>query len=158
MSGSHLFGSEYLERQNNWEYKVYDDVEVGEIKSLLPKGKYKTIKSTRGFTLNEFWNYVDKQDDDECWEWLGNRVPAGYGYFKIHGRKQMAHRFAYILMNGEIPRDYVILHSCDNPPCCNPNHLSVGTSYENRLDMINKGRYLYGPNHPATDLKISRLL
>lgn len=64
----------------------------------------------------------------------------GYGYAQI-GRKWMrAHRIAYAAFNGSIPEGLCVMHTCDNPPCCNPAHLKVGTQKENVADMIRKGR------------------
>ena len=52
-----------------------------------------------------------------------------------------AHRVAYELHHGvELTADQHILHSCDHPPCVNPNHLRVGTNAENVRDCMEKGR------------------
>ncbi len=85
-----------------------------------------------------FWEKVDKREPTDCWEWTATRTPAGYGHFRLGSltdgtrRKEMSHRLAYVLSTGaEIPKGAVIMHACDNPPCCNPAHLSVGTYAEN---------------------------
>lgn len=52
-----------------------------------------------------------------------------------------AHRLAFQLVKGPIPEGLSILHSCDNPPCCNPAHLTAGTTKENVQDAISKGRW-----------------
>lgn len=91
--------------------------------------------------------------DGDCWEWQyskrgsGDRVGGGYGYFTLRGTKYSTHRFAYELTKGEIPEGLKILHSCDNPPCCNPQHLSLGTDQDNVLDMFAKGRGGIGESH-----------
>lgn len=90
-----------------------------------------------------FWRFVDKKTDGECWNWTGNLV-AGYGRISLGARKDGAigsHRFSWELHNKQsIPSGMVVMHSCDNPLCVNPNHLSVGTYKDNTQDMIAKGR------------------
>lgn len=77
----------------------------------------------------------------ECWEWQGKRNRAGYGIW----RDQLAHRLTYAAMFGPIPDGLVIMHTCDNPPCCNPNHLRDGTHADNTADKVAKGRQARGP-------------
>lgn len=78
-----------------------------------------------------------------CIEWTGSRNRAGYGSISVGGRtegRRSTHRLAWELTNGSIPDGMQILHHCDNPPCCNPAHLFLGTRSENMADMISKGR------------------
>lgn len=79
-----------------------------------------------------------------CWEFQGCRVgPNGYGQIALgDGKQAYAHRVAWQLATGrEIPAGLKVLHSCDNPRCVNPAHLSVGTQAENVRESIRKGRY-----------------
>lgn len=89
---------------------------------------------------------IDTTDtSDNCWEYNGYK-PRGsksYGYIQIEGRAKIAHRVSYELNKGEIPKGYVVMHSCDNPCCINPAHLSVGTNKDNSQDMVRKGRHKY---------------
>lgn len=80
-------------------------------------------------------------EPDECWEWQGYRDPHGYGSLKVPilGERRV-HRISYRLYSGTIPAGMVICHSCDNPPCVNPAHLSVGTHADNIRDCVSKGR------------------
>lgn len=75
-----------------------------------------------------------------CWEWQMSRGPQGYGWVAqhIYGVK-LAHRLAYLLASGD-PADACVLHRCDNPPCCNPAHLFLGTRIDNMEDARAKGR------------------
>jgi hypothetical protein len=90
-----------------------------------------------------FWGKVSKQDDESCWEWTA-ALMNGYGWFhvnKTHGPK-FAHRFSAFL-NGlidSIDSDMHVLHKCDNPKCCNPKHLFVGTNADNVADRVSKNR------------------
>lgn len=80
---------------------------------------------------------------DTCWIWVGNTRGNGYGVIQEGGRgspSKSAHRVSYELHKGIIPEGMVVMHSCDNPSCVNPDHLSVGTYAENTQDMIRKGR------------------
>lgn len=86
-----------------------------------------------------FWEQVDQGAPDACWEWSGRRFSTGYGRIAGH-RTAYAHRKAYELTHGTIPAGMHICHSCDNPPCCNPAHLWLGTPKDNMHDRDRKGR------------------
>lgn len=76
-----------------------------------------------------------------CWIWTGKTTPAGYGTCMIAGKRVFTHRRSYELASGiAVPRGLKILHSCDNPPCCNPAHLGLGTQQQNSEDMASKFR------------------
>ena len=95
-------------------------------------------------TSSSFWKYVDRRSDNECWLWKGTTLSNGYGQFYISFRKESAHRYSYTLAFGKIPSGSVVMHKCDNPACVNPKHLQLGTSKENTLDMMQKGRARFG--------------
>ena len=90
-------------------------------------------------STERFWSKVDIRGEDECWEWHAGRAPEGYGRFGVDGKLWMAHRYAFFLTNGDLG-DLCVLHSCDNPPCCNPKHLFLGTRQDNNIDKMLKGR------------------
>lgn len=88
-----------------------------------------------------FWSKVAILDDkSKCWEWQGAKTPKGYGNVRINKKYLKAHRVAWELANFQIPSGYVVMHLCDNPACCNPNHLVLGTIMSNFCDMCIKGR------------------
>jgi hypothetical protein len=97
-----------------------------------------------------FWAKVDKSaGQDECWLYMGFRKWDGYGWLaRSKGNAQYhyvtAHRYAWILTHGEPTNGLHVLHRCDNPPCCNPAHLWLGTHADNMADRSRKGRALNG--------------
>lgn len=100
-----------------------------------------------------FWEKVDKRGPDECWEWKAGKTKFGYGSFRYRGRQEtaLAHRVAYRLHYGNLPSDLLVCHQCDNPACCNPTHLFVGTHQDNADDMVAKNRYVSGVAKVTTD-------
>lgn len=100
-------------------------------------------------TPEVLWSKVDRKADDECWEWLGYRNEQGYGRTWIKDKGYYAHRVIFDLQNPGViglsaPRSRdetgFLLHTCDNPSCCNPKHLFVGTHADNMADKVSKGR------------------
>lgn len=92
--------------------------------------------------LERFWSKVDNGCPDDCWEWTACRTDKGYGQIGVSAqRTRLANRVSWVIAHGkEIPEGLQVLHSCDNPPCCNPNHLSVGTHAENMKQMNDRKR------------------
>ena len=99
---------------------------------------YHTKSAEPEYVAARFWSKVDKSDG--CWEWSGSRQGPGYGLFKLKGRLHKAHRVALMLSGVEVPDHLCVLHSCDNPPCCNPAHLRLGTKGENNVERSEKFR------------------
>jgi hypothetical protein len=90
---------------------------------------------------------------DSCWLWTGTKNTYGYGIFLLPGEVQVrAHRHSYEIHNGPIPEGMVIMHSCDNPPCVNPDHLKIGTRLENNRDSVKKRRNAYGSRNGQSKL------
>lgn len=77
---------------------------------------------------------------DGCLEWTGAKHRQGYGRIRVEGKITFTHRLAWQLSFGAIPKGLFVCHACDNPPCCNPKHLWLGTNLENQRDMFAKGR------------------
>ena len=82
-----------------------------------------------------------KGNPNECWEWLASRNNNGYGKMAVDnkGKFEYAHRISYKLYKGDVPDGKVVMHSCNNKGCVNPNHLSVGTYSENGLNAAKDG-------------------
>lgn len=80
-----------------------------------------------------------KKCDNGCWEWQHSKNERGYGIISFNNVNWKAHRYSYHYYKGDIG-GMNVLHKCDNPSCCNPDHLFLGDLSENTLDMIRKGR------------------
>jgi hypothetical protein len=78
-----------------------------------------------------FWEKAAVGVDDQCWRWKGAAHSEGYGFFWLDGRRQYAHRVAYELTHGPIPRGLQIDHLCRTPACVNPAHLEAISLVEN---------------------------
>ena len=94
-----------------------------------------------------FWSKVDKggptlrEDLGPCWLWTAQLFLSGYGRFTLAGKRERAHRVAWMLTNGAIPEGLWVLHRCDNPRCVNSErHLFLGTPADNAHDRDAKGR------------------
>lgn len=90
-----------------------------------------------------------------CWVWALSCDKKGYGNTLKWG-EQKAHRFAYRVWIGPIPKGMLVCHTCDNPPCVNPEHLFVGTNRDNMLDASRKGR-ICGENHHLSKLTMAQV-
>jgi len=78
-------------------------------------------------------------DETGCWE-LKKAKKTSYPRVRVKGKQYYAHRAMFILLNGSIDDDNVVMHSCDSDVCCNPYHLTQGTQADNVADMVAKGR------------------
>lgn len=112
----------------------------------LPYNKIPTISQD---TIDRFMAKIVKGGDDDCWQWLGCKCKDGYGIFSIpievmrYNKKTYpykANRIAYFIQHRVDPKEKIVCHTCDNPYCCNPNHLFLGTDADNKKDSIAKGR------------------
>lgn len=90
-------------------------------------------------------------DDTDCWPVKGAKTKGGYAVIRVGSlkdqtrRQVLAHRASYEEWVGPIPDGLELLHSCDNRPCINPDHLLPGTAQENTQDMLTKGRSAKSP-------------
>jgi hypothetical protein len=92
------------------------------------------------------YSRIEVRGSDECWHWQGAKHRFGYGLVNVSGTKvadvTSAHSIAWeIANNTKVPQGMYVCHACDNPPCCNPAHLWLGTPQDNYDDMIAKGRH-----------------
>jgi len=103
--------------------------------------------------IEDFWDHVNKNGPipahrpelGPCWIWTGASTKAGYGMLSLSDRKHVyAHRLAWEMEHGPIPKGMWVLHSCDTPICV--RHLFLGTPKANTQDSIAKGRANFRPN------------
>ena len=96
-------------------------------------------------TPERFWSLLDRASG--CWLWTGGQNVWGYGQWNYQGKVIGAHRLAWMLTHGPIPHGLSVLHRCDTPLCCNPDHLFLGTQADNMADKARKGRSAAGERH-----------
>lgn len=111
-------------------------------------------KYTPEQAISAFHSHIDRSGgNDACWNWTGSSI-KGYGNMRWRGGIEYAHRIAYELAYGNCPKDLDVLHTCDNPSCCNPRHLVLGTHLANMHDRDVKGRQVTqrGENHKLSKL------
>lgn len=111
--------------------------------------EYFQTERPRTPAADRFWPKVAKGKPGKCWEWQAARDPLGYGFFRMVPGEPMwrAHRAAWVLTHGPIPENLILCHRCDNPPCCNPKHLYLGTHADNMADKSARGRSSTTPPH-----------
>lgn len=98
-----------------------------------------------------FWSRVNKGAPNGCWEYTRARDKWGYGDVNFQGKHVQAHRLAWRLLRSE-PGELDVLHKCNNPPCCNPDHLYLGTDADNRKDQIAARTTTWGERNPKAKL------
>lgn len=115
----------------------------------MSKVKHRRLPEISPDVVARFWGKVQIKDSDSCWLWSGGRKPGGYGNINISGKIFISSRVAYFIAKKSDPLEKEVCHSCDNPPCCNPEHLFLGTHQENIFDMVKKGRLKTDTAHVA---------
>jgi len=100
-----------------------------------------------------FWLKVAPANEvTGCRPWLASSDRRGYGHFETYRggstAKHRAHRVAFVLGYGKgIPAGFLVRHKCDNPACCEPAHLELGTDADNVRDAMVRGRHSRGERH-----------
>lgn len=93
---------------------------------------------------SHFWESVERKGENDCWNWIGKSIVDGYGTLTTRGKYVRAHRFAWEITNGPIPKGMQVCHRCDNRLCVNPKHLFLGTAVDNQHDKVVKKRQARG--------------
>lgn len=125
---------------------------TGDIKSCgCKKNILLNIKKTsKAIVIPRFETYFIPEPNSGCWLWTGPLFRTGYAKFQTGKKTVSAHRTAFKLFKGDIPKGAMVLHSCDIRCCVNPDHLSLGDGPKNMQDMVDRNRSMYGErNHHA---------
>ena len=93
-----------------------------------------------GTLLERLLDKVVVDEVTDCWNFTGGKNNIGYGMIRDGKKMRTAHRVSYEEHIGKIPARMCVLHKCDNPICCAPHHLWIGTLKDNTQDMMRKGR------------------
>ena len=129
-------------------------------KNRLKNASQLTFEDQKERILKRMMSKI-KVVDNGCWEWTGNKNQNNYGVMgvsSIDGLKQYkAHRLMYKIKNGDISNNFLVCHKCDNPSCCNPDHLFLGTYLDNINDRILKGRTVKGENQGSSKLRSEQI-
>lgn len=120
-------------------------------------------KFSQDSLLSRLLRNVIVHSDSGCWEWLlSSKSRVGYGsiWDNDHKKNRLVHRVSYELANGEIPEGKIVMHTCDNPKCVNPEHLVIGTHKLNGEDKSEKGRAVvnkfFGESNPKSKLTLEQ--
>lgn len=103
------------------------------------------------------WARINVRSGGGCWEYSGFQSASGHCQFKMPTRSAGAHRAAYESTHGPIEDGWLVLHKCDNPPCCRPDHLYLGDAKQNAKDREDRGRgnRRIGENHGRAKLTLA---
>ena len=120
--------------------------------------KYAPIPELTDELVKRFWSKVTiTANPDKCWIWNAAKNRTGYGDFGVYQKLFIASRLSYFITHKIDPKENLVLHSCDNSSCVNPNHLRLGTAKENAADRAERKRfktlYVKGDAHPNSKLK-----
>jgi hypothetical protein len=108
--------------------------------------------------ISRFWNGIDcfgpkiPNMEEPCWTWTGPRQEKNldrYGKVTYGGYTYLAHRISYEIFNEEISDGKLVCHHCDNPSCCKPDHLFIGTRKDNAQDYLSKFKFPKRGRHPT---------
>lgn len=145
--GDHCRHGHLLDEANTYIYKGYHHVCRTCHRQQAAKHRAKRPKKPRyrkqpTDPIPRFWARIEKTTT--CWVWTGTRSKSGgYGILSVNGKYVRAHRFSFELHKAPIGPNMEACHTCDNPPCVNPDHLFEGTHRDNMLDMKRKQRGLF---------------
>lgn len=96
---------------------------------------HKPLPALTKSDIERFWKFVDKRGPKECWPWIGGICKhSRYGNFWLAGKTVIASRVAFAIQHGHDAFPLLVLHECDNRPCCNGKHLKAGTAEQNSFD------------------------
>lgn len=107
-------------------------------KAALQSRGWRVGESGDAVSADAFWAKVLRGPDSSCWPWQGYVKPNGHGLTSYKSCPIHASRKAWILTHGMPHWDDCVLHRCDNPLCCNPAHLYLGSRADNMIDRFSQ--------------------
>lgn len=116
-----------------------------------------TLETVTPYYVIKFLRSFQKAERG-CWIWVGAKDNNGYGRFTVKRKNILAHRLSYLLYYQTLPSDLFVLHSCDNPSCISPFHLSLGTQLENMQQAKQRNRMALGAKCASTKLLESEVM
>lgn len=117
---------------------MYEIKNIEQVEKILEENK---IYIKDRWIFHKLWRNVDIKDNtNECWDWTAGTYLFGYGQLN-YGKSTVAHRLVYMLTKGDIPNGLQVQHLCNNPMCCNPYHLELGTYSKNARYAVKCGRW-----------------
>jgi hypothetical protein len=125
--------------------------------SITCSNKGKGIERQKIVTRDNVMQWVTVDPATGCWNWNAGKNQFGYGMKAQNGKKQVAHRLVYSLLRGEPPKHLYGCHTCDNPSCCNPDHIFFGTCQDNMNDAKEKERLPQGMERSNSKLTDNRV-
>lgn len=139
-----------------------DNVQRIKLSSVKTPIEFDPVNHGMASLVKRFWDGVKVSGRGECWEWQKSlSVHGGYGQLMLwDGWKRTlvkAHQLAYRIHKGDPPPGTMVCHKCNNPKCCNPEHLYAGTRKDNWRDAIQAGTASILPHHKGEDCLHSKL-
>ena len=112
------------------------------------------IAAGLGDRETRFKSKLAPPNENGCRLWTAGCFDDGYGAFKTQDKLVRAHRYAWEIVNGQIPDGMLVCHKCDVPTCCEISHLWIGTNKDNMRDMVEKGRACSGDRNRAAHVPL----
>lgn len=126
---------------------------------MMKHGRYTPYAGGPLFLVTRLMAGIDFRGDDECWPWTKGKDENGYGRLRRDGKNATASRLMLeIHLMRPLDRSEECLHECDNPSCCNPAHLKVGTHKQNFQGATERRRVASGERHPHTKLTEAQVI
>jgi hypothetical protein len=122
--------------------KLRNGTAIGPPKRIVLTAAEDAIEPTEELR-HQLFSQIQLEDGplkSRCWIFLGIQNSSGYGQLLRNGEFIAAHRVSWVIHNGPIPDGLWVLHACDQPSCCAPDHLWLGSPQENMADMVAKDR------------------
>ena len=138
--------------------KLRNGTAIGPPKKIILTAVEDAIEATEELR-HQLFSQIQLEDGplkSPCWIFLGIHNTAGYGSLLHNGEFIAAHRISWVIHHGPIPDGLWVLHTCDQPSCCNPDHLWLGSAQENMADMAAKGRRRSKPTPEANKRRTLR--